>query len=187
MNTDTQLIQKSLNGDQIALGKLIEMYQNQMYSVCLSILKKPDEAQEAAQDTFIKMHKSLHTFKEGSKFSSWLYKIAYRTSLDYLRKRKKTVDIEEVSFSLETGSSNQDDVMIQSELSNQLLRAISFLKAEEAGIIRMFYLEEMSIKELAESTGNSISNVKVKLFRGRKKLADIIKTKFKNIESYLQV
>jgi len=185
MNTDTQLISESLKGNQIALGKLIEMYQNQMYSVCLSILKRPDEAQEAAQDTFIKMHKSLNSFKEGSKFSSWLYKIAYRTSLDYLRKRKKTIDIEEVSFSLESKGDGQDDVMMQSELSEQLLKAIAHLNPDEAGIIRMFYLEEMTIKELADITGNSISNVKVKLFRGRKKLAEIIKTKFENIGSYL--
>lgn len=185
MNTDKQLISDSLNGSQAALGKLIEKYQNQMYSVCLSILKKPDEAQEAAQDTFIKMHKSLATFNEGSKFSSWLYKIAYRTSLDYLRKRKQTVDIDAVGFSLESEGENQEGVMIQSELSQELLKAIKYLNPDEAGIIRMFYLEEMTIKELAKITGNSVSNVKVKLFRGRKKLAEIIKTKFKNIESYL--
>lgn len=185
MNTDTQLIKDSLSGNQVALGQLIEKYQNQMYSVCLSILKKSDEAQEATQDTFIKMHKSLSSFQQGSKFSSWLYKIAYRTSLDYLRKRKKTVDIEEVSFSLESNTNSHDNVMMQSELSEQLLMAISYLNPEEAGVIRMFYLEEMTIKELAKITGNTISNVKVKLFRGRKKLAGIIKTKFKNIESYL--
>ena len=184
-NTDTQLINDSLKGNQVALGQLIKKYQNQMYSVCLSILKRPDEAQEAAQDTFIKMHKSLNTFNSGSKFSSWLYKIAYRTSLDYLRKRKKTIDIEEVSFLLENNNDSQEDVMMQSELSQQLLKAIAHLNPDEAGIIRMFYLEEMTIKELAEITGNSISNVKVKLFRGRKKLGEIIKTKFENIESYL--
>ena len=60
-----------------------------MYSVCMSILKNPAEAQEATQDTFIKAHRALDNYNADSKFSSWLYKIAYRTSLDYLEKKKK--------------------------------------------------------------------------------------------------
>ena len=185
MNTEIQLIQNCLKGDQSALSQLISQYQNQMYSVCLSILKKPDEAQEATQDTFIKMYNALNKFNPDSKFSSWLYKIAYRTSLDYLRKRKKTVDIEEVAFSMENNELNNEDVLINDELSKQLLNAINLLNPEEAGIIRMFHLEEMSVKELADITGMSISNVKVKLFRGRKKLAEIIKTRYSELENYL--
>lgn len=185
MNTETQLIQACLEQKPNAFSTLVVKYQNAMYSVCLSILKNPQEAQEATQDTFIKMHKSLKSFNLDSKFSAWLYKIAYRTSLDYLRKRKTNVSFDDVDYGIENDEIGQQESMHQSELSQQLLKAIAYLSPEEAGLIRMFHLEELAIKELADITGMSISNVKVKLFRGRKKLTEIINTKFKDIESYL--
>lgn len=185
MNTETQLIQACLDQKPNAFSALVMKYQNAMYSVCFSILKNPQEAQEATQDTFIKMHKSLKSFNLDSKFSAWLYKIAYRTSLDYLRKRKSSVNFEDVDYGIESNAIGQQESMHQTELTQQLLKAISYLNPEEAGLIRMFHLEELSIKELASITGMSVSNVKVKLFRGRKKLTEIINTKFKDIKSYL--
>lgn len=185
MNTETQLIQACLEQKSGAFSALISQYQNAMYSVCLSILKNPQEAQEATQDTFIKMHRSLKSFNLDSKFSAWLYKIAYRTSLDYLRKRKASVSFDDVDYNIENNEIGQQESLHQTELSQQLLKAIAYLNPEEAGLIRMFHLEELTIKEMAEITGLSLSNVKVRLFRGRKKLTEIISTKFKDIESYL--
>lgn len=187
MNTEDQLLTDIQSGNTQAFSQLVEKYQDQMYSVCLSILKTKDEAQEATQDTFIKIYKSLDKYNKQSKFSSWAYRIAYRTSLDYIRKRKATIDIDDVDHTVLSKVESSDVQLEQVELSNSLLEAISYLPAEEAGLVRMFYLEEMSIQELMDITGLSKSNTKVKLFRARKKLAEIIKTKFSEMESYLEM
>jgi len=182
--SDIQLIQKILAGDQKLFGLLVSKYQDYMYTVCLNILKNKPEAQEATQDTFVKAYKSLAKYNDTAKFSSWLYKIAYRTSLDYLRKRKLTTDIDDVSYSLKANSVNIDQTLEKNEFNSQLEAAISLLDPKEAGLVRLFYLEEMSMKELAEIAGISLSNAKVSLFRARKKLALIIKDQFSDLENY---
>lgn len=185
MLTDVQLIHKIINGDQRAFSRLVARYQNHMYTVCYNILKTKPEAQEATQDTFLKAYKALAGYKEDAKFSSWLYKIAYRTSLDLIRKRKKTTDISEVSSGLADKSSTAHTSMEESEFSRELDHAIMQLDPKEAGMIKMFYLEELSTKELAEITGESLSNVKVILYRARKKLAAIIKEQYSEMENYI--
>lgn len=174
MNSDNQLIQKIKAGEARAFEILVYRYQDHIYSVCLSILKNKPEAQEAAQDTFIKVYKSIKSYKEDSKLSSWMYKIAYRTSLDYLRKRKKTQDVDDVAFSLGSDEKNAQEDLEQNEYSSALLKLVNQLPADEAGLIRMYYLEELSIKELEEISGLSQSNIKVKLFRARNKLKEMV-------------
>ncbi len=187
MHSDDQLITMILNGDDSSFRILMEKYQNYMYSVCLTILKTKNEAEEATQDTFVKIYRSLDKYNSDSKFSSWAYKIAYRTSLDYIRKRKPTVDLDVVDYA-DHGVADSSDQEIQSkEVSLQILNAVNQLPGDEAGLIRMFYLEEMSIKELVEASGLSLSNVKVKLYRARKKLADVISTQYPEIESYFEI
>lgn len=184
MLSDIQLIQATLDGDQGAFGVLVSRYQDYMYTVCLNILKTKPDAEEATQDTFIKAYKKLATYKDESKFSSWLYKIAYRTCLDMLRKRKSTIDIEDVSYSL--ADSKQIALELEKyEMQQQLKAAIRKLSPKEAGLITMFYLEEFSVKELAETTGIQLSNVKVILFRARKKLASIISAEYADLENYI--
>lgn len=185
MLTDNQLIQKIISGDQSAFSQLVARYQNHMYTVCYNILKTKGEAQEATQDTFLKAYKNLGGYKEEAKFSSWLYKIAYRTSLDFIRKRKKTIDIDDISYGLADKSAGVDMEMEKSDMSRELNEAIMQLDPKESGLIKMFYLEELSTKELAEISGESLSNVKVILYRARKKLAVIIKEQYSDMENYL--
>lgn len=173
MDSDNQLIQKIKAGESRAFQTLVYRYQDHMFSVCLTILKNRPEAQEAAQDTFIKVFKSINSYKEDSKLSSWLYKIAYRTSLDYIRKRKHTQDVDDVAFSLTSDDSDAQQDMETHESSSALLKLVNELPADEAGLIRMFYLEELSIRELEQISGLTQSNIKVKLFRARNKLKEL--------------
>lgn len=185
MLTDKQIIQQILAGDQNAFSQLVSRYQDHMYTVCYNILKTRDEAQEATQDTFLKAYKAMAGYKEDAKLSSWLYKIAYRTSLDLIRKRKKTTDLDVVSYGLSDKSQSVVDDMEQSDINKALNAAIMKLEPKEAGLIKMFYLEEMSTKELANLSGESLSNVKVILFRARKKLAIIINEQYSELENYI--
>ena len=187
MHNDDQLIIGILDGDDISFRRLVEKYQNYVYSICLSVLKNKTESDEAAQDTFLKVHRSLSNYTAGSKLSSWIYKIAYRTSLDYIRKRKLTVDLTIVDYTDHGLARKSDQSLYDKEVSEMILNAINTLAEDEAGLIRMFYLEEMNIKELMEISGLSKSNVKVKLYRARKKLSDIISSQYAEIESYFEL
>jgi len=184
MISDNQLIQQTAKGDEKAFAQLLDRYQDHIYSVCYSILKTKDEAQEAAQDSFIKVYKSADTFNQESKLSSWMYKIAYRTSLDYIRKRKTTQDIDTIAYSLADSDRNADDNLSRNELNERLMEAISELSEDEAVLIRLFYIEEMSIKDLMDICGLSLSNVKIKLFRARKKLYTIINEQYSELAEY---
>ena len=100
-NNDQLYITKVINGDTNAFAYLVDSYKNMVYSLAYKMTKNREEAEEISQDTFIKAFKKINNFKGDSKFSTWLYRIAYHTSLDYLKKSKKehhTFEINEVTF-----------------------------------------------------------------------------------------
>jgi RNA polymerase sigma factor (sigma-70 family) len=86
--SDGQLIDAVIRGDQAAYRSLIDRYQKYVFTIAYNILKNREEAEEAAQDVFIKVYKTLRGFERKSKFSTWLYTIAYRTALDYQKKEE---------------------------------------------------------------------------------------------------
>ena len=88
--SDGQLIDAVIAGDQASYRSLVERYQNYIFTITYNVLKNREEAEEAAQDVFIKVYKTLRSFERKSKFSTWLYTIAFRTALDY-QKRKNTI------------------------------------------------------------------------------------------------
>lgn len=184
MTSDTQLIQAVNSGDQFAYKQLVTEYEDYVYSVCISVLKNRDEALEASQDTFVKVFRSLSKFDHQAKLSSWIYKIAYRTSLDFIRKRKKTVDLEFVDHSIRSVEQSEELDLDKKELNQLLSKAINRLKPEDSGLVRLFYFKELSLKEIVIMTGLSESNVKVKIFRARKMLAEIIEQDFGDIQNY---
>src|SRR5210317_1931241 len=86
---DQQLIDRIINGDHSAFTILVDRYKDLVFSLALKMLKNREEAEEVSQDTFIKVFKSLDKFKGDSKFSTWIYKVAYNTCLDRLKKNKR--------------------------------------------------------------------------------------------------
>jgi len=175
--TDQHFINLTLSGDTHAFSHLVEKYQVMVYNMALKMLKVKEEAEEVAQDSFIKAYESLSTFRGESKFSSWLYSIVYRKSLDRIRKnnRSRTVDLveETTSIPLET----LDNALHQLEIKERntiIKKGIDTLPESDAAIVIFFYFEELSIKEIAEITQLSEDNIKVKLHRSRKKLFTLL-------------
>ena len=93
-NTDQSLIRETLAGNTQAFGKLVLAYQDFIFTVAMRVVKVREEAEEVTQDTFIKAYESLGTYRGDSKFSSWLYSIAYRKALDRVRKQKRNKELE---------------------------------------------------------------------------------------------
>lgn len=176
-NTDQHFINLTLSGNPQAFSTLVEKYQSFVYTVALKMLKVREEAEEVAQDSFMKAYESLSSYRGEAKFSSWLYSIVYRKALDRIRKNKrsKTVDLVEETTAIPLGT--MDNALHQLEIKERnamIKKCIDALPESDAGIVMFFYFEELSIKEIAEITQLSEDNVKVKLHRSRKKLFTLL-------------
>lgn len=177
-NTDHQLIEKTLDGNTQAFSVLVERYQNYVFTIAVRMLRNREEAEEVAQDSFIKAFESLSTFRGESKFSSWLYSITYRKTLDRIRKNNNSRTIELVEEITESETEDIENALhfLQIQERNELIKkGIEELPEQDGAIITFFYFEELSIKEIAEITGLSEDNVKIKLYRSRKKLFTLLK------------
>lgn len=177
INNDQKYITKTLAGETNAFSFLIEKYKVMVFSLAFKMLNNREEAEEVSQDTFIKAYKNLSKFKGESKFSTWLYKIAYRNCLDVVKKNEKrylTATIDEVT---ENKVKSTDDILtkIDKEERSKLLKGcLQKLPEQERSLLWMFYFDELSLKEIEEVTTLSVANIKVTLHRGRKKLLAII-------------
>lgn len=185
---DEHYIERVLNGDQASFAFLVERHKNMAFTVANRMLKNREEAEEITQDAFLKAYKSLKAFKQNSKFSTWLYKIVYNLSVSQLRKKKPnlySIDADESQhFELPEASYKMDGLEHRDQ-KKYLEKAIEQLNEEEQTIILFFYHEELSSEEIAKIIDLSVSNIKVKLFRARKKLYEhlnqLLKSETKNM------
>ncbi len=190
MTTNDQVyIEAILNGDANAFAVLVDRYKDLVFTLALRMMKHTEEAEEAAQDTFIKVYKSLKKFKGDSKFSTWIYRVAYNTCLDRLKKNKRqqyTVEINEYTEHQVKTLDNALDQIEAKEKEQAIQDCLALLPSEDSFLLTLYYFEELSLEEIAKIVGLKPNNVKVKLFRSRKKLATILKSKLDNdiIESY---
>ena len=167
MRTEKEIIDRLRKGHHDALTLLMSKYQGYVYSILKSMLFTY-EAEEATQDTFIKIFKNIDQYNGQSKLTTWMYSIAYRTGLDYLKKRKSHKSIDEVNTSNIAIKENTD--IEYDQMKSWINQELSNLDATDATLLRLYYLNEYSIQEVTEITGLSPSNVKVKLFRSRNML-----------------
>lgn len=175
---DQHYINLIINGDTNAFSVLVNRYKDLVYTLTLRMLKNRQEAEEVAQDTFIKVYKSLSKFKGDSKFSTWIYKIAYRTSLDRIKKNKKYINdvaIDEFTAHQVKTIDNVLHSLEQQEQSQAIQDCIALLPSEDSFLLTLYYFEELSLEEISKVVSLNPNNVKVKIFRSRKKLANILK------------
>jgi len=171
--TDQYLVTESLNGNTKAFSQLVERYQQFVFTLAFRIVKVREEAEEVSQDSFLKAYEALNTFRGDAKFSSWLYSIVYRKALDRVRKnnRSRTLEIvEEITEGDSETVGNALQYLEMEERNRYLQDSIAALGEEEAAIVSFFYFEDLSIKEIASITGLTEDNVKIKLYRSRKRL-----------------
>lgn len=175
---DQHYIDKILQGETNAFAVLVERYKDMIFSLSLKMMKNKEEAEEAAQDTFIKTFNSLSKFKGDSKFSTWIYKISYNTCLDRLKKNKKeenNISIDEFSSHLIKTMDNALSALEDKEKKQTIQNCLNLLPREENFLLTLFYFEEQNLEEIGKIMNINANNVKVKLFRSRQKLAVILK------------
>ncbi len=176
---DHLAIARTLSGDTRAFGVLIGRYQNMVQTVTGRVMRNRMDAEEVTQDVFVKAHQKLREFQGQGKFSTWLYSIAYRTAISALRSKKDAGrSLDELQAH---GSEPMEDAIEPiNERRVQLEIALGKLDQEDAALLTMFYLEEMSVEEIVTVTQLSASNVKVRLHRNRKKLLALLHDQLKN-------
>ncbi len=176
VDEDIRLVRQVLTGDQAAFRLLVERHQDFVFSMALRVVRSREEAEEVAQDVFLKIYRTLHSFEQRSGFRTWLYTVTYRAAIDKYRLLKApqtSLDDEKKALQIaerpESGPANQTQ---QSDLRVHLQRALDRLKPEDATLLELFYLHEQSVKDITDITGLSLSNVKTKLHRLREALKE---------------
>lgn len=170
------VIGQVLNGDQRAFAVLVDRYKDRVYSLVLQIVRNRELAQELAQDVFVKSYHSLATFRKEASFATWIYRIAYNTAISATR--KKVVATASLDAYLERNQPLQPEKERDGEVLEEkfalLEKALEELQADDHLILTLYYLDERSVDDISKTTGLSLSNVKVKLFRIRRKLQEIV-------------
>ncbi|MEE9361329.1 MAG: sigma-70 family RNA polymerase sigma factor [Cellulophaga sp.] len=179
-NQDQHYIEKAKKGDTKAFAFLVDQYKNMVYTLAFRMLKNKEEAEEVAQDVFLKVYNGLSTFKGDSKFSSWLYRITYNRSLDYIKKHTREVKTAPIDAYTERYVRAVEDILVGFEAEdrkNVVKKAMDELSGEDSFIMTLYYFKELPLSEIADITKLTKSVVKVRLFRGRKKLAVLLKNR----------
>jgi RNA polymerase sigma factor (sigma-70 family) len=175
---DIDLISKVLQGDKGAYAQIIKRHQRFVFTLALRFSKCREDAEEIAQDSFIKAFRALATFKQNSKFSTWLYSIVYTTSMTFLRKKRlDTTSIDDETIVIQLEGQVSDHAVIDVEHKSKMHYvnlAISQLAPVDAAIITLFYQGEQSLEEIAQALGMEANAVKVKLHRARHRLKEKI-------------
>lgn len=171
---DQDYIDKILSGDREAFRYLLHKYQDMAFSVAMSIVKNETIAEEVAQDAFVKCYHKLSSFKQESKFSTWLYRIVVNCAFMQMRKIKVEVLDFHADYESDIVDENALADLLQEERSQLINQALALLPANESLALRLFYLEEESINEVVRITGWTAVNTRVILHRARKRMYGII-------------
>ncbi len=170
------LIQNVLNGDCGQYALLVKRHQRFVFTLALRFAKNREDAEEIAQDCFIKAYKALGTFKQTAKFSTWLYSITYTTAMTFLRKKRldtSSINDEETFLQLENHTSSFNANGYERQDSHKYLNeAIQMLMPDDATIITLFYQGEQSLEEIGEMLNVEPNTIKVKLHRARHRLKE---------------
>jgi RNA polymerase sigma factor (sigma-70 family) len=172
--SDLEIIENVLNGETKQYALLVKRHQRFVFTLALRFTRSREEAEEIAQDCFVKAYKALGAYKNTAKFSTWLYTITYTTAMTFLRKKRvNTLSIydEQTYLQLENQTSNFNaDVFEKRDIYTYLNLAISRLAEDDATIVMLFYKGEQSLEEIGAILNMDANNIKVKLHRARQRL-----------------
>lgn len=175
---DIYYIEKVIGGDINAFSYLVEKHKRTSYTFALKLLKVPEDAEEIAHDAFVKAYQSLKDFRQESKFTTWLFKIIFNLAMSKLRKKKlefTSIDDDKFASYNVVEPDNLFNSLTGKEQSLMVRQAVDRLPDDERVVITLFYLNDSAVKDITEITGFSEANVKVKLFRARKRLWEMLK------------
>ena len=180
--TDSEIIARVLNGEYQLFAELVKRYQNFVFTIALKYTPGREDAEEIAQDVFVKAYKALKDFRGDSKFSTWLYSIVNSTAITFLRKKKletHSLDREQVFEMADNQVSNTDANAVERKSKVAMVtNAIALLSPDDARLITLFYKAEQSLEEISRIVNMETNTVKVKLHRARTRLKEKMEKHF---------
>ncbi|MEX6625568.1 RNA polymerase sigma factor [Tenacibaculum salmonis] len=175
-----QHIQQAKKGNQISFNFLLDNFWGNVYNYQLSITRNDNEAEDITIRTFSKAFDKIDTFNEAYQFKTWLIAISKNVYIDSLRKKNTSIILntskeqEEAAFRIIDNAPSPEDNLITEQNLAKLLRDIKKLKPKYQEIINLRFFQELSYKEISDKIGEPMNNVKIKLLRAKKLLAEII-------------
>ncbi|WP_296151612.1 sigma-70 family RNA polymerase sigma factor [uncultured Flavobacterium sp.] len=176
-------IEKAKIGDQVAFTSLLDYYWNEVYGFMLKRTENETDAEDITIETFAKAFDKIATYNPEFQFNTWLIAIAKNVHIDMLRKKKSTLFIDitdeedNQAYNVADSSPSAEDQLITQQNLSQLLQFIKQLKPHYQEVIQLRYFQELSYQEISDQLEEPLANVKVKLLRAKKLLAEIIKSK----------
>jgi RNA polymerase sigma factor (sigma-70 family) len=187
---DNEIIYKVLQGEQALYAQLVKRYQHFVFTIVLRYMPTREDAEEIAQDVFVKAYRSLADFRGESKFSTWLYTIVTTTCITFLRKKKLPIHSLDNEMVFETADNqnstfkaNQVEQKSKSQVINE---AIKLLSIDDARIITLFYQAEQSLEEIGRIIGIDPNTAKVKLHRARQRLKEKMEKHYSQVVEELR-
>jgi RNA polymerase sigma factor (sigma-70 family) len=176
--TDEQIIAQAIAGRQSAYGMLVRKYERYVYTLALRFVKNREDADEIAQDSFLKAFRYLSDFRGECKFSTWLYKIVFSVAMNHLKKfQPDLISLDDDQKPLQIKDLGTEDASFSLELIEKkeaIHQAIAKLSPDDAGVITLFYLYEQSIEEICLVMNLTTTNAKTKLSRARQRLKQLM-------------
>ena len=174
-----QRIKEVLKGDQNAFGEIVEIYKDKVFQLCFRMLGNRHEAEDMAQEAFVRAYVNIHTFNIKLKFSTWIYRIATNLCIDRIRKKKpdfyldaEVAGTDGLNMYSQIAADTEDpvDEVESLELHDTIQKEILNLPEKYRSVIVLKYIEELSLKEISEILDMPIGTVKTRIHRGREAL-----------------
>jgi RNA polymerase sigma-70 factor (ECF subfamily) len=175
---DTPLIELFNQDPKLAFKGIVEKYQDRIFNLCICMLQHQEDAQDAAQDVFLKAFRSLGSFKQDASLYTWLYRIGVNTCLDY-KKKSRPESLEDESFveDLPSAAPSPEQHYQSKELGQAIQTALGKLSGDLRATIILKEMEEFSYEEIAETLRISIGTVKSRISRAREELRRLLQKK----------
>lgn len=170
---ENRLIDRILAGEERCYAELVDQYKSYAYTIALKIVNEKAEAEEVAQDAFIKAFNYLKNFNRQARFSTWLYRIVFNTAISY--KRKNRLITEGIENRQVENPDRADAGMERDDKQVFVAQALKRLNEADQLAIQLFYIKEFSLEEVADMTSQNVNTVKVRIHRARQRLADELK------------
>lgn len=170
---ENRLIDRILAGEERCYAELVDQYKSYAYTIALKIVNEKAEAEEVAQDAFIKAFNYLKNFNRQARFSTWLYRIVFNTAISY--KRKNRIITEGIDNRQLENPERADAGAERDDKQVFVARALKKLNEADQLAIQLFYIKEFSLEEVADMMGQNVNTVKVRIHRARQRLADELK------------
>jgi RNA polymerase sigma-70 factor (ECF subfamily) len=184
INPEIQIhIKKAKEGDQVAFTFLLDFFWNEVYGFMLKRTENETDTEDIVIETFAKAFDKIATYNPEYGFNTWLIAIAKNVHIDLLRKKKSshlveiTDEEDQQAYNVADSTPTVEDQLIKEQNLSSLLNCIKQLKPQYQDVIQLRYFQELSYQEIADQLGEPLNNVKIKLLRAKKLLAEIIRKK----------